>query len=75
MGPELLGKLMSEKLKEWEKQSGDELNITRLLDFDFQDSVQEWSDFKQQMRDIAFKIGDAILEDIRDQLVTDLVSM
>ncbi|KAK9225951.1 hypothetical protein WN943_010996 [Citrus x changshan-huyou] len=75
MGPELLGKLMSEKLKAWEKQSGDELNITRLLDFDFQDSVQEWSDFKQQMRDIAFKIGDAILEEIRDQLVTDLVSM
>lgn len=75
MGPELLGKLMSEKLKAWEKQSGDELNITRLLDFDFQDSVQEWSDFKQQMRDIAFKIGDAILEDIRDQMVTDLVSM
>lgn len=75
MGPELLGKLMSEKLKAWEKQSGDELNITRLLDFDFQDSVQEWSDFKQQMRGIAFKIGDAILEEIRDQLVTDLVSM
>lgn len=75
MGPEFLGKLMSEKLQAWEKQSGDELNITRLLDFDFQDSVQEWSDFKQQMRDIAFKIGDAILEDIRDQMVTDLVSM
>lgn len=73
MRPELLGKLICDKIKLWGIQSGDEFNITRLLNLDFKDSAQEWNDFQPQMRDLAFEIGDAILEDIRDQIVTDMV--
>ncbi|KAK2660096.1 hypothetical protein Ddye_006629 [Dipteronia dyeriana] len=70
---ELLGKLICEKIKAWRRQSGGRLNITKQLESDYQDSAQEWNNFEPQIKDIAMEIGDAILEEIRDQIVTEMV--
>ncbi|KAK1554140.1 hypothetical protein Q3G72_008318 [Acer saccharum] len=70
---ELLGKLICEKVKAWRRQSGSRLNITKLLDSDYQDSAQEWNNFEPEIKDTAMEIGDAILEEIRDQIVTEMV--
>ncbi|KAK3231193.1 hypothetical protein Dsin_003074 [Dipteronia sinensis] len=73
LGSELLGKLICEKIKAWKRQSGGRLNITKQLESDYKDSAQEWNSFEPQIKDIAMEIGDAILEEIRDQIVTEMV--
>ncbi|XP_031281418.1 uncharacterized protein LOC116139923 [Pistacia vera] len=73
LGSELLGNLVCEKIKAWGKQSVDGFNITQLLNADIQDSIKEWNDFEAQQRDIALEIGDAILEEIKDQIVTEML--
>ncbi|KAK4859295.1 hypothetical protein QYF36_002909 [Acer negundo] len=70
---QLVGKLICEKIKAWMRQSGGRLNITKLLESDYQDSSQEWNNFEPQIKDIAMEIGDAILEEIRDEIVTEMV--
>ncbi|XP_044475957.1 uncharacterized protein LOC123203588 isoform X2 [Mangifera indica] len=73
LGSELFGNLICEKIKAWEKQSVDGFNITQLLNVDFQDSIQEWNEYEAQVMQIALKTGDAILEEIKDQIVRDMV--
>ncbi|KAL5844659.1 hypothetical protein ACOSQ4_010617 [Xanthoceras sorbifolium] len=75
MESELLGKLICDKVKAWRRQSGGRLNITKLLDLDYHDSAEEWTNFEPQIKDIAMEIGDAVLEEIRDQIVTDMVHL
>lgn len=72
LGPEELGKLICERITSWGKQAGDETNTNCLLDLDFLDSVEEWCAFEQQKREIEFEIGDAILEEIKNEIVTEL---
>ncbi|KAF8404844.1 hypothetical protein HHK36_009733 [Tetracentron sinense] len=73
LGPEELGKIICEKICSWGKQSGDVTNITQMINSDFSISIEEWSDFQPQMREIGMEIGDAILEDIRNEIVTDMI--
>lgn len=67
LGPEELGKLVCERITSWEKQAGDETNTNYFLD-----SVEEWRAFKQQKREIEYEIGDTILEEIKNEIVTEM---
>lgn len=71
LGPEELGKLLSEKMKGWSKHGGDQTNITQLLDSDFCDSAQEWTGFDPEKREISLEIGDAILDEMFKEIVAE----
>ncbi|XP_038715341.1 uncharacterized protein LOC120008994 isoform X1 [Tripterygium wilfordii] len=73
LGYEELGKLICDKIKLWEKLSADETNLLQLLDFEFQGSAQEWSNFEQQRRYIGLKIADAIFEETKNEIVVEIV--
>lgn len=62
LGAEELGKLIYQKLRIWDRQAGNETNIDFLLDSDF----EEWNCNEQE--EICWKIGDAILEDIVEEI-------
>lgn len=68
LGPEELGKLISERITSWGIQDGDETNTNYFLD-----SVEEWRAFEQQKREIEFDIGDTILEEIKNEIVTEMI--
>ncbi|XP_059631168.1 uncharacterized protein LOC132274039 [Cornus florida] len=74
LGPEELGKLLSESVVTWSKQS-EETNTTLLLNFDFFDSIEEWSDFEFHIREISMQIVDSILDDIVNEIVTDMIEL
>ncbi|KAL6216726.1 hypothetical protein ACLB2K_009945 [Fragaria x ananassa] len=62
LGAEELGKLIYQKQRIWDRQAGNETNIDFLLDSDF----EEWNCNEQE--EICWKIGDAILEDIIEEI-------
>jgi hypothetical protein len=68
LGPEELGKLICERITSWGIQDGDETNTNYFLD-----SVEEWRAFEQQKREIEFDIGDTILEEIKNEIVTEMI--
>ncbi|XP_015885098.3 uncharacterized protein LOC107420617 isoform X2 [Ziziphus jujuba] len=71
LGPEELGKLLSEKMKGWSRHGGDQRNITHLLHSDVSDSTQEWTGFEPETREIGLEIGDAILDEIMNEIVAE----
>lgn len=73
LGPEELGMLICERIKSRGKQVGDKKKKNYLLDLDFMDSVEEWSDIEKQKREVEMEIGDAILEEIKNELVTEMI--
>ncbi|KAM4075280.1 hypothetical protein ACB094_10G157500 [Castanea mollissima] len=73
LGPEKLGMLICERIKSWGKQVGDKKKKNYLLDLDFMDSVEIWSDSEKQKREVEMEIGDAILEEIKNELVTEMI--
>ncbi|CAL5204816.1 unnamed protein product [Lathyrus oleraceus] len=60
MGGEKLGMIIWKRRKEG--GGNYETNITNLLDLDYLESINEWSEFKTEMKDISIEIADAILE-------------
>lgn len=73
LGSEELGMLICERIKSWRKQVGDKKKKNYLLDLDFMDSVEEWSDIEKQKTEVEMEIGDAILEEIKNELVTEMI--
>lgn len=71
MGPEKLWK----RTKEWsQRATGNETNLTKyLLNFDYLDSMNEWSEFKPQVREISVEIADAILERVNNDIVCEMI--
>ncbi|XP_058781143.1 uncharacterized protein LOC131655266 isoform X2 [Vicia villosa] len=68
MGAEKLGKIIWKRRKEG--GGNYETNITKLLNLDHLDSMNEWSEFKTEIKDISFEIADAILERMmKDEIV------
>ncbi|GKV10404.1 hypothetical protein SLEP1_g21772 [Rubroshorea leprosula] len=61
-----LRQLLCVKLEGWGEQS------VKLLDSDFVNSSPEWSDFDSVKRDLGLEIGDAILEDITEEIMIDM---
>lgn len=72
LGSEEIGKLICDRISRWERQYGDEANITGLINVGFLDSAEEWKDFKPQAMVIGVQIGDAIFEEVRNEIVTEL---
>ena len=74
LASEELGKhIIEDKIKCWGKQSAGESNLAELVESELMDSAQEWSDFKPQRRKIGFEIGNAIFEEIRTEIVMDMI--
>lgn len=71
LGAEELWKLVCENVWLWSRDSIDETNIAHMLNSDFMASLEEWSYASDQHKnEIAMEIGDAILEDIVNEIVT-----
>ncbi|KAJ6678959.1 DUF4378 DOMAIN PROTEIN [Salix purpurea] len=62
LGPEELGKVIGEKIKSWDKQSGNESNLIKLLNLDLPSSEQGWSNYKPDRRDKGLAVEDTILD-------------
>ncbi|CAK8568394.1 unnamed protein product [Lathyrus sativus] len=60
MGGEKLGKIIWKRRKEG--GGNYETNISNLLNLDYLDSMNEWSEFKTEMKDVSIEIAEAILE-------------
>lgn len=77
MGAEKLGKMLWERTKEWSERGGNyERNLSNLLNLDYLDSINEWSEFKTEVKDVSIEIADAILECvIRDEVVSDIIEI
>ncbi|KAI5655160.1 hypothetical protein M9H77_32347 [Catharanthus roseus] len=68
--PEQLWELICENLYVWSKESINETNITPLVCYDVLASTQEWNDLENQTKEIGSQLGDAILEDIINEITT-----
>ncbi|OVA09422.1 protein of unknown function DUF4378 [Macleaya cordata] len=75
LGGEDVGKIICEQICLWGKQSGNITNITQIISSDFCVSTEEWmSETQPQIREnIGVEIGDAILEEIKNEIVTDMI--
>ncbi|KAJ6722260.1 DUF4378 DOMAIN PROTEIN [Salix koriyanagi] len=62
LGPEELGKVIGEKIKSWDKQSGNESNLIKLLNLDLPSSEQGWSNYKPDRRDKGLAVEDTVLD-------------
>lgn len=72
LDPEQLWKLICENIWAWSQDPIDETNVNQLVHFD---SEGEWRGFQgvQQAQEIGVIISEIMLEDIRDEIVRDLV--
>ncbi|KAI3460133.1 hypothetical protein Pfo_016796 [Paulownia fortunei] len=71
LGAEEVWKLVCENVWLWSQDSIDESNIVHLLHYDFLASAVEWSaDSEQQKMEISTEVGNAILEDVINEIVT-----
>lgn len=78
LGSEDIGKIISEKICLWGKQAGNLTNITQLVKSDLSKREEEeeyWKETPQaQIREcIGNEIGDEILEDIKNEIVIELI--
>ncbi|KAG5230772.1 DUF4378 domain-containing protein [Salix suchowensis] len=62
LGPEELGKVIGEKIKSGDKQSGNESNLIKLLNLDLPSSEQGWSNYKPDRRDKGLAVEDTVLD-------------
>ncbi|KAI3848578.1 hypothetical protein MKX03_029764 [Papaver bracteatum] len=78
LGSEDIGKIISEKICLWGKQAGNLTNITQLVKSDLSKREEEeeyWKETPQaQIREsIGIEISDEILEDIKNEIVIELI--
>uniref|UniRef100_A0A6M2EBC1 DUF4378 domain-containing protein n=1 Tax=Populus davidiana TaxID=266767 RepID=A0A6M2EBC1_9ROSI len=62
LGSEELGSIIGEKTWPWDKQSGNESDLTKLLNLDALNSEQELSYYKSERRDNGLDIGDTVFD-------------
>ncbi|KAK6938547.1 protein of unknown function DUF4378 [Dillenia turbinata] len=75
LGSEELGMLICNNIRAWANQSGDKTNIDHLLNLDFSALAEEQNDFEPRLQEIGIDIGDAILEEIKNEVVLDMISL
>ncbi|KAF7850347.1 hypothetical protein BT93_L5603 [Corymbia citriodora subsp. variegata] len=75
LGPEEIGKLICDKMAAWGRTSRDETSMTELLYSDYSDTVEEWADWAPQKMQISSKVGDAIVEEITNEIVLDMIDL
>lgn len=72
LGAEELWKVVCENVWLWSQESIHEKNIHHLVKCDFMASLQELNSASHQERDeVSMEIGDAILEDIINEIITN----
>ncbi|KAJ0963356.1 hypothetical protein J5N97_028478 [Dioscorea zingiberensis] len=67
-------KIIDEQMSSLEKQRGDISNITKLIALDVSNSTKEWSQFHHEIREIGMQIEAAIFEEIKEELVQDMLN-
>lgn len=75
LGPAEIWKILSEDIRTWSKLSGNETNTTQLVHLDFVASAERWKGFYVEMREMGAVIGDAILEDISEEIAVDMIEL
>lgn len=71
MGPEGIGKIICQNLKVWGKLCADQTNIKQVLKMDLLED--EWGGFEVWKREIVAEIGNGIIDDITDQIISDMI--
>lgn len=75
LGPAEIWKILGEDIRTWSKLSGNETNTTQLVHLDFAASAERWKGFYIEMREMGAVIGDAILEDISEEIAVDIIEL
>lgn len=75
LGPEEIGKLICDKIEAWGRTSRDETSTTELFYSDYLDTLEEWENCVPQKTQISSEVGDAIIEEIANDIVLDMVDL
>ncbi|XP_030528719.1 uncharacterized protein LOC115739646 [Rhodamnia argentea] len=75
LGPEEIGKLLCDKIVAWGRMSRDEMSMTELFYSDYVDTVEEWENCVPTKTQISSEVGDAIIEEITNEIVLDMVDL
>ncbi|ESW32931.1 hypothetical protein PHAVU_001G029700 [Phaseolus vulgaris] len=75
MGPLQIGKLIRQRTNKWDQQgvAVGGANLTYLLTLDYLNSLVEWKKFEPHVRDISIEITDAILDNILNEIVIEII--
>ncbi|TKY57918.1 hypothetical protein E2542_SST14972 [Spatholobus suberectus] len=73
MGPPEIGNLVRQRTNKRGQQGFDRANLTHLLTLDYLNSIMEWSRFEPHVRDIGIEITDAILDNIHNEIVSEMI--
>jgi len=75
MGPLQIGKLLRQRTNKWDQQAVGigGANLTYLLTLDYLNSIMEWKKFEPHVKDISIEITDAILDDILNEIVIEII--
>lgn len=73
--PEMTKKIISEEILSWEMQRGDLTKISKPIFSDASNSMREWNRFRSQMGDIVIEIEAAIFEEVREEIVLNLLDL
>ncbi|CAL9772256.1 unnamed protein product [Musa acuminata subsp. burmannicoides] len=65
--------IIQEEISSWEDQRGGSGNISRLIDFDFSKSREEWSHFQHEIGEVGIEMEHIIFDEIREETVLDVL--
>ncbi|KAF0909969.1 hypothetical protein E2562_001222 [Oryza meyeriana var. granulata] len=68
------GKSIEEQISSWEKIAEDISNIPRMVEMDFSQSIQQWSELKLEAMEIGTRIETLIFDEIRRETVCDMLA-
>lgn len=73
-GREEVGKIIIyEKMVGWGRARGNETNVDELLCSYCSETEEEWRDYAKHRMEISLEVGDALMEDISNEIVADLI--
>ncbi|KAG1348138.1 hypothetical protein COCNU_06G019670 [Cocos nucifera] len=73
LSPERAKRIAQEQIFSWEKQRGDLADIAQLVDLEVSKSREEWRRFQPEIRAIGIEIEAVIIEEIREEIVLDML--
>uniref|UniRef100_J3LRJ2 Uncharacterized protein n=2 Tax=Oryza brachyantha TaxID=4533 RepID=J3LRJ2_ORYBR len=68
------GKSIEEQISSWEKIAEDISSIPRMMEQDFSQSIQQWSELKLEAMEIGTRIETLIFDEIRRETVCDMLA-
>lgn len=70
---EEIGKIVYEKIVGWGRIRGNEKSVDELVYLDYLETVEEWRECAHHRKQISMEIGDALTEDISNEIVAELI--